>query len=307
MKKILFFTLVSMFFLASCGQQEVVDQSASTSTPIEQAKQEITDESKTVLAANFEVYNPGSIGEAENTVLFFHQESCGTCKTTEANLIESGVPSDIKVLKVDFDSELDLRQQYGVTMKHTFVQVDTNGNMIKKWSGSLDVSDIQEQIAEGPDAMMEDKMDKEEAMEKTEDVMIDKEEDKMEEDAMMKKDEAVMEDKMEAKTEEVAAPTTSLAGSYTAYDSSLVGQNEKTVLFFHAAWCPSCVAADKGITSGTVPQGLTVLKADFDTSTELRKKYGVTSQHTFVQVDADGNMINKWAGGNSVDDILERL
>jgi hypothetical protein len=31
-------------------------------------------------------------------------------------------------------------------MKHTFVQVDSNGEMIKKWSGSLKVEDIREQI-----------------------------------------------------------------------------------------------------------------------------------------------------------------
>ncbi len=323
MKKILFFTLAASLLLASCGQKDVTTDSANTSVPVEQAKQELVAEDKTVLAANFEVYNEGSLWETENTVIFFHQESCGTCKATEASLIESWVPADLKVLKVDIDadSSTELKKKYGVTMKHTFVSVDAEGNMIKKWNGSKDLADIQEQISEDAmmekeEAVMEDKMEKQESMEKEDamekEVMSD---DKMEkEDAMMKKDEAVMEDKMEkteevmeAKTEEVAAPTVALAGTYAAYDSSLVGNTEKTVLFFHAAWCPSCVAADKGITAGNVPDGLTVLKADFDTSTDLRKKYGVVSQHTFVQVDADGAMINKWTGWNSIDDIVEKL
>jgi len=89
MKKILFFTLAATFLLASCGQKVVPTEPVATSLPIEEAKQEIAEEQKTVLAANFEVYDEGSLGEAENTVIFFHQESCGTCKATEASLIES--------------------------------------------------------------------------------------------------------------------------------------------------------------------------------------------------------------------------
>ena len=296
MKKILFFTLATSLLLASCGQQETSNESAQTSTPV--AQEETVAESPTVLAANFEVYNEGSLWEAENTVLFFHQESCGTCKTTEANLIDSGVPADTKVLKVDFDTEFDLRQKYWVTMKHTFVQVDADGNMIKKWNGSMDLADIQEQLNASDDKMMKE----DDKMMKEDDKMMEKEG-----EAMMEKDWEVMEDKTEAKTEEVAAPTGSLAGTYASYDASMVGKTDKTVLFFHAAWCPSCVSADKSISAGEVPEGLTILKTDFDSSTDLRQKYWVTSQHTFVQVDAEGNLINKWSGGNSIDDIIERL
>ena len=38
---------------------------------------------------------------------------------------------------------------------------------------------------------------------------------------------------------------------------------------------------------------------------ELKKKYEVTYQHTFVQVDAQGNMIKKWSGGALADIIDE--
>lgn len=312
MKKILFFTLAASLLLASCGQKEVVTPVANTSLPIEQAKQEIVAEDPVVLAANYENYDAGSLGEAENTVLFFHAPYCGSCTATDKSLKETWGWDNTKVLKLDFDTERELAQKYGVTKYHTFVQVDADGNMIKKWNGSMSAADIQEQVKaeaimeKDGEAMMKKEEDKmmEDKMEKSEDVM----EDKMEKDgeAMMKKDE-VMEDKMEAKTEEVAAPAGSLAGTYAAYDASMVGKTDKTVLFFHAAWCPSCVSADKGISAGEVPEGLTILKADFDSSTDLRKKYGVTSQHTFVQVDAEGNLVNKWSGGNSIDDIIERL
>jgi predicted HAD superfamily phosphohydrolase YqeG len=61
------------------------------------------------------------------------------------------------------------------------------------------------------------------------------------------KDDAMMKGKEPIEAEEVM--TKELTGIYTDYDSSLVGETEDTVLFFHASWCPSCSAADKGIKS----------------------------------------------------------
>jgi hypothetical protein len=49
------------------------------------------------------------------------------------------------------------------------------------------------------------------------------------------------------------------------------------------------------------------LKTDYDSNIDLRKKYGVTSQHTFVQIDSSGNLIKKWVWGRDVQDITERL
>ncbi|OGG26589.1 hypothetical protein A3A64_01570 [Candidatus Gottesmanbacteria bacterium RIFCSPLOWO2_01_FULL_48_11] len=46
-----------------------------------------------------------------------------------------------------------------------------------------------------------------------------------------------------------------------------------------------------------IPQDVVLLKLNYDTATELKKKYGVTYQHTFVQVDAQGNKVTAWSGG----------
>ncbi len=161
---------------------------------------------------------------------------------------------------------------------------------------------LQEETMMKDDTMMdknEDSMMKDETMmDKTEDTM-------MKEDTMMDKmDEAIMkDDSMMEKTED----TMMEKWSYTAYSSDMLGKTENTVVFFHANWCPSCRAADAGITWGIVPENLTILKADYDSETELKKKYGVTSQHTFVLVDAQGELIKKWAGGTTVDSIVEKL
>lgn len=76
--------------------------------------------------------------------------------------------------------------------------------------------------------------------------------------------------------------------------------NQKKVYFFHAGWCPICKSIDEDITSDTsqIPDGTTFIKTDFDTSTNLRKKYGVTTQYSFVQVDNDGNEIAQWSATN---------
>jgi thiol-disulfide isomerase/thioredoxin len=123
----------------------------------------------------------------------------------------------------------------------------------------------------------------------------------------------VVEEKAESEEtvqEETVAeePVVAAAGKYVEYtESEVANAAGNIVLFFHATWCPSCVSADKKISSEEIPSDLVVLKTDYDSNTDLRKKYGVTSQHTFVQVDSEGNLIKKWVWGRDVEDITERL
>ena len=81
------------------------------------------------------------------------------------------------------------------------------------------------------------------------------------------------------------------------------------VLFFKASWCPSCRAVDADIKNNmaNIPADLTILEVDYDKYTDLKKKYGVTTQHTFVQVDKDGNMIKKWSGGNTLNSVVSEV
>lgn len=92
-------------------------------------------------------------------------------------------------------------------------------------------------------------------------------------------------------------------GAYVDYlpqALSLATQNGgKAVLFFWASWCPYCKIANEDFTNNLsqIPKGVTVLKVNYDTEKELKTKYGVTYQHTFVQVNESGNQITKWNGG----------
>lgn len=125
---------------------------------------------------------------------------------------------------------------------------------------------------------------------------------KMAEEKTMTKDETSMMDKGE---------TMMKVGSYEAYSADKLARAETgdVVLFFHASWCPSCRGLNGSIESNlkSIPLGVTILKTDYDKETELKKKYGVTYQHTLVQVDKDGNMIKKWSGGGTLDNLLSQI
>lgn len=103
-----------------------------------------------------------------------------------------------------------------------------------------------------------------------------------------------------------------IKSNYVTYTPStldtILEDQGRALLFFHASWCPTCRAADKSIqTDGDqLPQNLTILKVDYDTETDLKRKYNVTYQHMFVLVDSNMNEITKWQGGG-VETILENL
>lgn len=101
------------------------------------------------------------------------------------------------------------------------------------------------------------------------------------------------------------------SGSYEAYTPTKLAKAEDgdVVLFFRASWCPTCKTLDKNIKEnlGSIPNSLTILDVDYDNSTELKRKYGVTYQHTLVQVDKDGNMIKKWSGSPTLQSLVNEV
>lgn len=147
-----------------------------------------------------------------------------------------------------------------------------------------------------------------------EDVMEDKMEDK--EDEMSDKEEMddkdTMEDKEESASDQTGetVSTVNARGSFEAYSESKVANADGTVVLgFFADWCPSCRAlkGDLEASSADIPGNLTILDVDYDNSTELKKKYGVTTQHTLVEVDANGNLVQKWSGGNTLESVLKKV
>lgn len=102
---------------------------------------------------------------------------------------------------------------------------------------------------------------------------------------------------------EPAEPTSEAAatqgeGRYTTYSQNAAqdGSYDTSVVFFHAPWCVECRAFKEAIQSDTIPAGTQILEADYDSSTELKKQYGVTLQSTFVRINSAGELQSKWSG-----------
>ena len=50
---------------------------------------------------------------------------------------------------------------------------------------------------------------------------------------------------------------------------------------------------------------LQILNIDYDTNQALRKKYGVTSQHTFILIDNNSNLVDKAGWLDTVSEIIK--
>ena len=115
----------------------------------------------------------------------------------------------------------------------------------------------------------------------------------------------------EAADEPAAEPELS-AGVYRPYSPDAVADAgfDTTIIFFHASWCPECRAFEQSIEGSEIPDGVQILKADYDTESELKQRYDVTIQTTFVRVDGNGNELASWVGyqkDRSVETILAEL
>ena len=74
--------------------------------------------------------DPASYADSD-VVLYFAASWCHNCQDTDASLV-----------KIDYDERTDLRQEYGVTVQHTFVLVDEGGTRQDIWTGTTTGADI---------------------------------------------------------------------------------------------------------------------------------------------------------------------
>ena len=102
----------------------------------------------------------------------------------------------------------------------------------------------------------------------------------------------------------IQSESTAKYGEYISYDEYQADKNGysnvKKVLFFHASWCPVCQSIDREISADetALPAGTVLIKTDYDTNTQLRQKYGVTYQYTFVQIDNNGTELKQWTASS---------
>lgn len=200
-------------------------------------------------------------------------EGTATDKMKDEKMMGTGVVLMNGAITLEEDGKMSqLTKEY---VFESGVTVSLTGNVTKKDGTTV-------QLKEGESAWADGTITKAGA-----DAMM-----KKEDDTTMKKGETSMVDK---------GDTMMKAGSYEAYTPekvALASATHDVVLFFRASWCPSCRAVDADIKANLskIPSTLAILDVDYDKSAPLKQKYGVTFQHTFVQVDKDGNLIKKWSG-----------
>ena len=98
-----------------------------------------------------------------------------------------------------------------------------------------------------------------------------------------------------SETQTQPAESPQAQGKYITYSAeALSTATGKRILYFHAPWCPQCQELDASIKKGPIPDGVTIIRTDFDSNQELRKKYGVTQQTTLVLIDENGNLVKKY-------------
>jgi thioredoxin 1 len=255
-------------------------QNNNSSSPADSVSKNTNQNSANISSSTFMYtsYQPSLLAKAETTptVLFFHASWCPTCKAAEDDINKMGSNStaNLNILKIDYDTATELKQKYKVTQQSTFVLVDKDGNELKKGNGftSLDA------IAKFADSDQRDKAS-----------------------ITMESDSVAISDN--------TTSNNTPKFQYTSYQPSLLAKAETTptVLFFHASWCPTCKAAEDDINKmgSNSTANLNILKIDYDTATELKQKYKVTQQSTFVLVDKDGNELKKGNGFTSLDAIAK--
>mgnify|MGYP003496321209 CR=1 FL=1 len=100
--------------------------------------------------------------------------------------------------------------------------------------------------------------------------------------------------------------------NYQNYSDATLLQTQKTgttLLFFAATtWCQTCSALEEEILQrhNELPADVTILKVDYDNDPSMKKKWAVTTQHTLVALDQDGQELKRWVGGN-FDVLLQEL
>lgn len=104
---------------------------------------------------------------------------------------------------------------------------------------------------------------------------------------------------------------TAASGQYINYSETAIKENKgkNKIVFFHADWCINCQGLERNVLAGSIPDDVVILKANYDSDTDLKQKYGVTYQTSLVQIDDAGEPLKLWIGtyNTGISDIVAEL
>jgi len=111
---------------------------------------EVSNLNKNREKSNYRYYSSDLIvdNQFEKTILFFKADWCGSCRILDKNLKKdiADIPKDTLIIDVDYDQNQELNRKYQITYPHVLVQVDKNGEVIKKWTSSRNLNALLNQV-----------------------------------------------------------------------------------------------------------------------------------------------------------------
>ncbi len=101
-------------------------------------------------------------------------------------------------------------------------------------------------------------------------------------------------------------------GQYLEYSSAglaTVPEGNRIVLFFSSDRCQSCQVAERNLLqqADMIPVGLYIFRIDFDRALTERRRYAISSPHTFIEIDPDGRLLQRWSASRDLQSILARV
>ena len=128
---VLSISLGIIFIVSRSSKNDVATNNNSTTIPHDDVIE--TEAESKENSANYIDYSEQAVADTKGEkILFFHAEWCPKCRALDKDIKEQGLPENVTVFKVDYDSNQELRKKHGVTIQTTVVKIDDNGDTLKK-------------------------------------------------------------------------------------------------------------------------------------------------------------------------------
>ena len=229
--------------------------------------------------------------------IYFYADWCPDCVALDAAIEadSANIPEGVLIYKISFDANQDLRQRYGVPSQTTIVAVDSEGEKIGEIlatgnSGNL-VSIIKTLYVE-PTA--EDEDEEKEQGEDGEDGEDESSQEQADSDAESAIDSvrATIHEELREQTSSTASAGSYIDWNQTGFDQAAfeAESDQQRWIYFHADWCPDCVALNTDIEANLedIPEGVLIYKISYDDNQDLRQRYGIPRQSTIIAIDSEG-------------------
>ncbi len=123
-----------LYVRESANSQNAAEMERRSNATTQKPTEAVEEVSEVTNKGQYIDYSSDIIAQTPGTkILFFHAPWCPQCRMLDSDINKTELPDNVTIIKVDYDSNQDLRQEYGVTLQTTLVMVDDTGKLVKKY------------------------------------------------------------------------------------------------------------------------------------------------------------------------------